>query len=162
MRPEWGPKSLPDRRDDIDTEPMQYKTADAELCERRELDTCGCMRLLASEQVGHLGLTAKALPVVTPIRYRLVGQSILFATASRTELNSARNRAVACIEIAGVDSSTGMEWTVLATGRLREVGDPPIASPGDAPMPPAWGAPNAQHFAALDIELLNGCAFEAH
>lgn len=117
------------------------------------------MRLLASEQIGHLGLTAKALPVVTPIRYRVVGQTILFGTGSASELHSARNHAVACIETAGVDQSTGTEWTVLATGRLREASDP-SSSPGER-LPPAWGAPNAKHFIALDIELLNGCAMQS-
>jgi nitroimidazol reductase NimA-like FMN-containing flavoprotein (pyridoxamine 5'-phosphate oxidase superfamily) len=115
------------------------------------------MTFLASEQFGHLGLTVKALPLVAPIRYRLLGQAIVFATGSDAELHSARLHAVACIEIAGVDRSTGAEWTVLATGRLREAEDP-STWPGDRPLPPAWGAPNAKHFIALDIELVNGCA----
>jgi nitroimidazol reductase NimA-like FMN-containing flavoprotein (pyridoxamine 5'-phosphate oxidase superfamily) len=119
------------------------------------------MRLLAAEHIGHLGLTAKALPVVTPIRYRLFGESIVFATGSATELRAARNHAVACLGIAGVDQSAGTEWTVLATGRLREA-DHSSTWLGDQRLPPAWGAPAAKHFVVLDIELLHGCATRPH
>ena len=127
----------------------------------QELDATECMRLLTCEQIGHLGLTAKALPVVAPIRYRLFGESIVFAPGSATELRCAQTHAVACVGIAGVDQSTGSEWTVLATGRLRETDDPSTL-PGEQPLPPAWGAPAAKHFVVLDIELLHGCATRPH
>ena len=136
---------------------MRNQAASASIRGREDLDTGSCLRLLASQEIGHLGLTAKALPVVTPIRYRLFGETIVFATGCTSELHSARKHAVACVEIAGVDPSTGTEWTALATGRLR-VAENPSTWPDAQPLPPAWGAPDATHFIALDIELLNGCA----
>jgi nitroimidazol reductase NimA-like FMN-containing flavoprotein (pyridoxamine 5'-phosphate oxidase superfamily) len=114
------------------------------------------MRRLASEHIGHLGLSSKALPVVHPIRYRLVGESFVFATASTTELDSARNHAVACIAVSGADASTSEEWTILSIGRLHEVDDPTLTSTGESPWPPAWGTREARRFVALDIELLSG------
>ena len=114
------------------------------------------MGRLAGDHLGHLGLTAKALPVVHPIRYRLIDKALVFATASSAELASARNHAVACVEVSGVDVSTREEWTILATGRLREVTDPTLASSGEKPLPPAWGTREARRFVALDIELLSG------
>ena len=137
---------------------MKHPPSSALNSERADLDKRDCMRLLAAEQIGYLGLAAKALPVITPIRYRLFGQTIVFATGCPTELNSARNNSVACVQITGFDPSTGTEWMVIATGRLRETDAPSITEPNDRPLPPAWGTPNARHVVALDIELLDGCA----
>src|SRR5690349_11971313 len=118
---------------------MQHDTTTAVNPGACELDRVACLSRLAGNDLGHLGLTAKALPVVSPIRYRLIGQSLVFATASSTELNSARNRAVACIAVSGADASTNEEWTILATGRLHEIADPTFTSTSSSPWPPAWG-----------------------
>jgi nitroimidazol reductase NimA-like FMN-containing flavoprotein (pyridoxamine 5'-phosphate oxidase superfamily) len=121
------------------------------------LDDRECLEFLGSESVGHLGLTAGALPLVVPIRYRLVGDSLIFATEEGAKLNSARRNAVACLEIDRSDPSTGTSWTVLATGRLREVPDEADTTAGDDPLQ-AWGLPTAEHLVALDIALLSGSA----
>ena len=75
------------------------------------LDGSECLRFLRSEHVGRLGLTSGALPVVVPIRYRLVGHSVVFATEAGAKLNSARRNAVACMEI-----------DLAATRRRKRVG----------------------------------------
>jgi hypothetical protein len=113
------------------------------------------MRHLLHGQQGHLGLTMKALPFVTPIRYRLIAGSIVWATGSPTELAAARNQNVACIEVSGRDAN-GDDWSVVAIGRMRETIDPRHLWPDEQPLPPAWGAPLADEFVALDIELLSG------
>jgi hypothetical protein len=120
------------------------------------LDEGVCLGHLESEHIGHLGLTSGALPIVTPIRYQLLGRSLVFATEGGAKLHSARRHAVACLEIAGTDASTGMDWTVLATGRLREITDPSSLSSGDGLSLQPWGLPTAEHVVALDIELLSG------
>jgi hypothetical protein len=135
---------------------MKINRHNAGSCEERALDKCECMHHLATAQIGHLGLTAKALPLVTPVRYRLIAGSIVFATGSPTELAAARNRAVACLEVSGVDASTGDDWSVVAIGRLRNATDPQLEWPDEKPLPPAWGAPYADDFVALDFELLSG------
>ncbi|MEO5840386.1 MAG: pyridoxamine 5'-phosphate oxidase family protein [Acidimicrobiales bacterium] len=122
------------------------------------LDERGCLALLESACLGHLGLTSGALPVVTPILYRLVGRSVVFATEDGAKLKSARRNAVACVEIAGTEAATGMDWTVLATGRLREITDPSSVPPHDGVSLRAWGLSTAEHLCALDIELLSGAS----
>jgi hypothetical protein len=124
-------------------------------CEPFALDRCDCMRRLLRGEHGHLGLTAQALPFVTPIRYRLIAGSIVFATASPTELAAARSQNVACVGVSGQDE-TGDDWSVVAIGRLRETTNPRHERPDEPPLPPAWGAPLADQFVALDIELLSG------
>ena len=135
---------------------MQHKASTpAQTDEFAKLDEGVCLGHLESEHIGHLGLTSGALPVVTPIRYRLVGRSLVFATESGAKLTSARRNAVACLEIAGTDASTGIDWTVLATGRLREVADPSLIAGNGVSLRP-WGLSTAEHLVALDIELLCG------
>jgi hypothetical protein len=133
---------------------MYHETTAAESPCGCELDQAACLARLASEHLGHLGLTAQALPVVSPIRYRLMGQSLVFATASSAELTSARKHAVACVAVSGAVLSTSEEWTVLATGRLREVTDTTLTL-SDDPVLCACGH-DARRFVALDIELLSG------
>ena len=136
---------------------MHNKTANtAQTDGFANLDEGGCLALLESACIGHIGFTSGALPVVRPIRYRLVGRSLVFATESGVKLNSARRHAVACVEIEGNDASTGTAWTVLATGRLREITDPSSTVLEDGiPLRP-WGRPTDGHLVALDIELLSG------
>ena len=125
------------------------------------LDESGCLGLLGFEDVGRLGLSSGALPVVMPVRYRLIGRSAVFATEAGAKLTSARRGAVACLEIDGRDPSTGTTWTVLATGRLRVVADATVtSSAADLPLR-AWGLPSAEHFLALDIALLSGSTSKA-
>jgi len=121
-----------------------------------DLDEEGCLALLESGCIGHIGFTSGALPVIRPIRYRLVDRSLVFATESDVKLNSARRHAVACVEIAGTDASTGMDWTVLATGRLREITGPSSLAPRDGVKLRPWGRSTEGHLVALDIELLSG------
>ena len=137
---------------------MQHDVASAATCEREDIARCHCLQLLASHHVGHLGFTDKALPVVRRVHYRLIDHAIVFATDRGAALRSARNHAVACVEVADIDPVSGMEWTVLVTGRLREIDDPSLTWPGERPLPRAWGVPDAAHVVALDIELLAGCA----
>lgn len=125
------------------------------------IDEGVCFGHLESSHIGHLGLTAGALPVVIPVRYRLEGRSLVFATEGGAKLRLARRNAVACLEIAGTDPSTGIDWTVLATGRLREITDPSSISSSDAISLRAWGLPPAEHMVALDIELLSGSKSQA-
>ena len=121
-----------------------------------KLDDRECLGLLQSEHLGRLGLTAGALPVVVPVEYQLVDRSIIFATEAGTKLNGARKHAVACLEIDGTEPTTGAGWTVLATGRLRELPDATSAVPDHALALLPWGLPVAEHYVALEIELLGG------
>ena len=118
------------------------------------------MGLLETEHLGHLGLTSGALPVVVPVEYQLVDRSIIIATEAGTKLNGARKGAVACLEIDGTEPTTGAGWTVLATGRLRELRDPTADLPPHALPPRPWGLKTAEHYVALEIELLVGSVAE--
>jgi hypothetical protein len=117
------------------------------------IDEPTCVELIQSETVGHLALTSAALPVVFPILYHVVDRSVVFASDSALTLSAARHHAVACV---GIDGQRGAShWAVLLMGRLREVIPPlPIGRDGIALRP--WGLASAQHYVALEIELIDG------
>jgi nitroimidazol reductase NimA-like FMN-containing flavoprotein (pyridoxamine 5'-phosphate oxidase superfamily) len=115
-----------------------------------------CLRLLAAEPVGRMGFSAGALPVVMPINIAVDGQRIVFASEPGLKLDAARAGDVACIEVDGFDRFAHTGWSVLATGRLREITDPADRErAARLPVVP-WAIPTAEHFVELSIELLSG------
>ncbi len=84
------------------------------------LDRSECLRLLAVEDVGRLGLVQGQAPVIFPVNYAWDGQAIVFRTAEGTKLSHGPRSAVA-FEIDGLDRENRSGWSVLVTGRLDEV-----------------------------------------
>jgi nitroimidazol reductase NimA-like FMN-containing flavoprotein (pyridoxamine 5'-phosphate oxidase superfamily) len=120
------------------------------------LDEVECRQLLTREPVGRLALTAKALPVVLPINFVLVDETIVFATDEGLKLDAARQGTVACIEVDGLEKLRHGGWSVLATGRLREITNPErLAEAKLLPLSP-WALARPQHYVELPIELLSG------
>jgi len=120
------------------------------------LDEAECRRLLGREPVGRLALTAKALPVVLPINFVLVDETVVFATDEGLKLEAARQGSVACLEVDGFEVWRHGGWSVLATGRLREITDPQrLAEAKQLPLSP-WALARPQHYVELPIELLSG------
>ena len=120
------------------------------------LDETECLRLLAREPVGRLALTDRALPVVLPVNFTLVDNTIVFATASGLKLDAAHAGMVVCLEVDGFDRMTHGGWSVLATGRLAEISDPDrLEEARRLPLSP-WALSQPEHYVELPIELLSG------
>lgn len=115
-----------------------------------------CLRLLGLEPVGRMGLTSGALPVVLPVNFVLEGRRIVFVTDPGLKLDAARARDVACMEIDGYERWTHTGWSVLATGRLRELTDPDEVEAAQLLPVRAWADLHARHWVELGIELLSG------
>jgi nitroimidazol reductase NimA-like FMN-containing flavoprotein (pyridoxamine 5'-phosphate oxidase superfamily) len=89
------------------------------------LDEDEAMRLLASSEVGRIGLTIAALPAIFPVNYRFVDGCIMFRTAPGSKLLAAANNTVVAFEVDDyhVEDRTG--WSVLVVGPselVRDVG----------------------------------------
>ena len=67
------------------------------------LDREGCLRLLATQQVGRIGIPAQALPVILPVNFRLLDESIVFRAIPGAKLHAATNRAVGAFEVASYE-----------------------------------------------------------
>lgn len=120
------------------------------------LEDAECFRLLERAGVGRVGLSAEALPVILPINFALDGQRAVFATERGTKLTAARQHAVACLEVDGFDALSHGGWSVLATGRLRELTGAEADAAAALPVSP-WALDEApRHYVELGIELVSG------
>ena len=81
-----------------------------------------CWNLLASAQVGRVGLLVNTKVEVLPVNYALDGRSVLFRTAEGTVLNEASMTEVA-FEVDRIDETTQEGWSVLVQGLARDIGD---------------------------------------
>ena len=115
-----------------------------------------CLQLLAREPVGRLALTSSVLPVVLPINFVLLDTTIVFASDQGLKLEAARQGNVACLEVDGFDRWRHGGWSVLATGRLKEITDPTrLAEAKQLPLSP-WALSTPRHYVELPVELLSG------
>lgn len=120
------------------------------------LDDVICRHLLEAAHIGRLGFTSSLLPVVLPVNFVVDGDSVVIATESPSVLRAAVGGHVACIEVDDHDALTHEGWSVLATGRLREVTDrDELAFVEALPLAP-WRHLPQPRYVRLPIELLSG------
>lgn len=120
------------------------------------LDDAECVELLRHEPVGRLAFSSGALPVVLPVNFVMVDHTIVFSSDPGLKLHAARTGTVACLEVDGFDRFSHSGWSVLATGRMREIVDADrLEQARQLPLSP-WAVSRPSHFVELPIELLSG------
>jgi uncharacterized protein len=88
-----------------------------------ELDRPECERLLASHQVGRLGVVADGKPHIVPVNYATPGGGVVvFRTDPGTILTEASLREVA-FEVDEIDAQARLGWSVLVHGFGRDIAD---------------------------------------
>jgi nitroimidazol reductase NimA-like FMN-containing flavoprotein (pyridoxamine 5'-phosphate oxidase superfamily) len=80
-----------------------------------------CFELLARTSVGRIGVSIDALPVIHPIHFTLMGDSVLFRTVPGTRLDSATIGTVVAFEAEGWEPADNSYWSVLLQGIAAEV-----------------------------------------
>ncbi len=80
-----------------------------------------CIELLAAHGIGRVALNLDALPVVFPVGYEVVDDSVVFAIGAGTRLESALRDSVVAFQVDGLYDSDGCRWSVLVTGRAEAV-----------------------------------------
>jgi uncharacterized protein len=80
-----------------------------------------CRERLSQSQLGRVGVTVNALPVILPVVYHVFEDSIFFFTEPGTKLHAAAIDAVVAFEVDHLDEDGG--WSVLVIGRCEEVSD---------------------------------------
>ncbi|MEZ5177490.1 MAG: pyridoxamine 5'-phosphate oxidase family protein [Acidimicrobiales bacterium] len=115
-----------------------------------------CRELLAQAAVGRLGLSADSLPVILPVNFVVDGDSVVFRTGAGLKLSAATAGDVACMEVDDIDTLGHGGWSVLVTGRLREVVDPDeLAAVKRLPLAPWWHRVE-QRYVRLSMDLFSG------
>ncbi|HET7489932.1 MAG TPA: pyridoxamine 5'-phosphate oxidase family protein [Acidimicrobiales bacterium] len=132
---------------------MQSATVEVDGNGLEVLDRAECLRLLAGTEVGRVGTTAGALPVVLPVWYRLVGDEIVFRTRAGTLLDMGARGTVVAFEADHFDLEVSCGWSVVVTGIARRLGVDELPA---AAQLPGWTRAADECVVALAIELVSG------
>jgi nitroimidazol reductase NimA-like FMN-containing flavoprotein (pyridoxamine 5'-phosphate oxidase superfamily) len=92
----------------------------ADSSQLEELSGEECYRLLATQQIGRLAVTAEHYPLVFPVNYGLDRGVIVVRTHPGTKLSAADHANVA-FEVDHIDERTRSGWSVLVRGLAEEV-----------------------------------------
>jgi uncharacterized protein len=79
-----------------------------------------CYGLLASQEVGRIGVNAEHYPLIFPVNYALDGTTIIIRTHPGTLLTAARHANVT-FEVDEIDRSHRSGWSVLVRGQAEEL-----------------------------------------
>ena len=79
--------------------------------------------LLASGDVGRVGITIGALPAIFPVNYCVIDGAIVFRTSPGSKLSAAAQGAVVAFEVDDYQVPDRSGWSVLAVGRAEVVHD---------------------------------------
>ena len=80
-----------------------------------------CRRLLATRQLGRIGLTGGRFPLILPVNYAVDGDVIIVRTDSRSILAAATDDGRVAFEVDEIDERTRSGWSVLAQAVAHEV-----------------------------------------
>ena len=89
-----------------------------------QLSASECWTRLETIDVGRVGITVGALPVILPVFYCVVDASIVFRATEGTKLSAATNNTVIAFEAGDYQTTIDQGWSVIAQGIGRVVTDP--------------------------------------
>lgn len=118
------------------------------------LDRADCLELLGATGVGRVGFTARALPLILPVDYALVGDEIVFRTSRGSQLDHAmRNDVVVAFEIDNVGRDEPETWSVVVTGTASPCRDLDSQRAADEAIGAPW---TDGRYVAVSTELVSG------
>jgi nitroimidazol reductase NimA-like FMN-containing flavoprotein (pyridoxamine 5'-phosphate oxidase superfamily) len=110
-----------------------------------------CWELLATANIGRVGVTDGGLAVILPVNYLVDGDEILFLTNPGTKLDAVVGGQVVAFEVDSLDPDTGAGWSVHVVGRGTTG-----AVPKDGVLPTPWAGDVKAHLVRLRPEVLTG------
>jgi nitroimidazol reductase NimA-like FMN-containing flavoprotein (pyridoxamine 5'-phosphate oxidase superfamily) len=115
-----------------------------------------CLALLASSQVGRVGVSIGSLPAIFPVNFALVDGAVVFRTSDGTKLAAATEHAVVAFEVDHVEPESRGGWSVLALGVASVVADPAQeAALREVTLDP-WAGGGRDHYVRIPIEMVSG------
>ena len=113
-------------------------------------------RLLATAEVGRVGVSIEAIPAIFPVNFVVIDGDILFRTAEGSKLAAATHKAVVAFEVDDHDRVARTGWSVLVVGRSEIVHDLDIAwQVVQAGLEP-WADGRRAHIVRITAELVTG------
>jgi nitroimidazol reductase NimA-like FMN-containing flavoprotein (pyridoxamine 5'-phosphate oxidase superfamily) len=113
-----------------------------------------CLDLLATTNIGRVALSANALPTVVPVRFRLLGDHVVFHTGRAGPKN------VVAFQVDHIDPRSLEGWSVIVTGVAQEVTEPSELALGHAMDRHRW-ASDAGTLVLLSCDVITGCRLGA-
>jgi uncharacterized protein len=86
-------------------------------CAPAVLDRAECLALLATQPVGRLAFTRRALPDVIPVNFLMSGSDVLIRLDPRSSVARAVRDSVVAFEVDDVDPGTRTGWSVTVVGQ---------------------------------------------
>jgi nitroimidazol reductase NimA-like FMN-containing flavoprotein (pyridoxamine 5'-phosphate oxidase superfamily) len=83
-----------------------------------------CEELLATADLGRLGVLVDGKPEVYPICHVYVDGAIAFPTSPGTKMHAALEWPYVGFEVDGIEDDGMTGWSVMVTGRAEEIDDP--------------------------------------
>ncbi|WP_328615890.1 pyridoxamine 5'-phosphate oxidase family protein [Amycolatopsis sp. NBC_00355] len=87
------------------------------------LDRAQCLALLRTASLGRVIFTHRAMPAVRPVRFTVVGESVVFAVPEGSPLYAGARDAVVAFEADDFADDLGAGWFVSLLGRAGEFRD---------------------------------------
>lgn len=119
------------------------------------LDRDECLRLLRAAPVGRIGFSSGALPTILPVNFVLDGEQVLVRTGVGSKLDAAVRNAVVAFEADETDATDRTGWSVVATGKAREVG-PEEAAELDLSGLDRWAPHGDGRLIAISLVVMSG------
>jgi nitroimidazol reductase NimA-like FMN-containing flavoprotein (pyridoxamine 5'-phosphate oxidase superfamily) len=102
------------------------------------LDHADCLALLSSARVGRVGWMGDDGPQILPVNHTVLDGTVLFRTDLYTSLADASSAGVVAFEADELDDLMSTGWSVMLTGRVEQVQDPPELAALFQRMRPPW------------------------
>ena len=119
-----------------------------------------CIDCLGQVPVGRVAITVGALPVILPVNFALVDDSIYFRTVPGTKLAAATSSAVVAFEIDSYESDGQTGWSVLVQGMANIVTDVPTLERIARVKLDAWALPvEADNVVRVEMNTMTGRRF---
>jgi uncharacterized protein len=115
-----------------------------------------CRELLASANVGRIGITIGALPAIFPVNYAVIDGSITFRTAPGSKLAAATEHAIVAFEVDDYHNADQSGWSVLVVGRSEVVHDLELTAKTVAAGLEPWAAGKRTSIVRISPEFMSG------
>ncbi|MBV9919308.1 MAG: pyridoxamine 5'-phosphate oxidase family protein [Pseudonocardia sp.] len=121
-----------------------------------EIDGAGCLRLLASAQIGRVIYTEVAMPAAHPVNYLLDGEEIVFRTGGGGKLAAAVRGTVVGFQVDEIDVERRSGWSVLGVGEAYEILDADRLDELACRLPTPWAPHRTGHCISIPLQRLTG------
>ena len=112
--------------------------------------------MLATAEVGRIGVSTRALPLIFPVCFAMDDDQIVISTQHGTTLDASTRDTVVAFEADGPSSHSSVGWSVQSTGIARHVTDPIELDRLAALALPSWSLKSPARFVTITTDQLSG------